>query len=166
MASVTIILEHETFITFFLLILIPFIFYKCIKINTTFYHTFFKLKISALVMKQIRVAGRCYNNVITLTMQCCSMCDLPFDLILLYFKIIFCNPDTSNAFLNLVNEKIKMKKRRRFFEFNNDIYIFKTLRWIAMFLCFFIFLQTPASIELPESLTIVSTLQREWIMFF
>lgn len=109
----------------------PIYFYKCIKINTTFYHTFFKLKISALVVKQKRVAGRFYNNIITLTMQCCSMfvmCDLPFDQILLYFKIIFCNPDTFNAFLNLVNEKIKMKNRRKFFEFNNDIYIFKTLK--------------------------------------
>lgn len=33
----------------------------------------FKLKISALVVKHMGVAEKVYNNVITLTMQCCSI---------------------------------------------------------------------------------------------
>lgn len=72
--------------------------------NTCCYHTSSKIKISAIVVKQ-----------------------LSFNLILLYFKIIFCNPNTSNLFLNPVNEKMEMKKKERFFELNNVNHIFKTL---------------------------------------
>lgn len=59
--------------------------------NTCCYHTSSKIKISAIVVKQ-----------------------LSFNLILLYFKSIFCNPNTSNPLLNPVNEKIKMKKKEDF----------------------------------------------------
>lgn len=94
------------------LLLIPF-FKKCIKMNTSHYHTSFKLKISAINVKQMRVAGKFYKKRYhthnAMLFNICIMCDFFFHLLLLYIKVIFCNPNTSNAFLNPINDCKEIK---------------------------------------------------------
>lgn len=104
--------KMKLLLRFFELILIPF-FKKCIKMNTSHYHTSFKLKISAINVKQMRVAGKFYKKRYhthnAMLFNICIMCDFFFHLLLLYIKVIFCNPNTSNAFLNPINDCKEIK---------------------------------------------------------